>query len=173
MYCTCCILGIHGWFALRAPQSHRLHVHVPISSGSSGAKPPNETSQLQYVGGMELTLAFTREEDRELVLSHAAAMTGWALPPKCLVPPKLMSREGEKGGRSESREGSDDKNRANSTTCASAVSSPGKCKWWRLDIVVGGAWVPLEVVTVVGSDESPTYNYLYLRYKFFEEGTCT
>ena len=47
-------LGACGWFALYC----------------KGDTPD------RYVGGVELTLSFTREEDRELVLSHAARL-GW------------------------------------------------------------------------------------------------
>lgn len=51
------LLGASGWFPLYCKGD------TPLTAD-------------RYVGGVELTLSFAREEDRELVLSHAARL-GW------------------------------------------------------------------------------------------------
>ena len=68
-----------------APLSPLLTAFFIVPLGASGwfvlyCKGDTPLTADRYSGGVELTLSFTREEDRELVISHAARL-GWKSDP--------------------------------------------------------------------------------------------
>ena len=138
----CFYLGVCGWLPL-----------YPPAKNSNVAAPElitNHTSTTEYVGGIEVSLSFSSDEDRELVLSHGQEL-GWVPANTDRVTlDGAVQREGVKGeGKRELKD--------------------EKCRW-KFSIEVTEVSVPVEAVTILLSQDPAPYMYCYLKYRFFDSG---
>lgn len=146
------LLGVRGWFPLHPPKSSGDEDRELASEAASPDKPLLE----EYVGGVELSIFFTNQEDRQLILSSALKM-GWKVPNGCginlpsLVPSPVSQTQEEVTGVREVR--------------CSVRGGEG----WRLDLNVNSLWVPLDAVaSPVPTATNPTYKYCFVRYRFMD-----
>lgn len=144
------LLGVRGWFPLHPPKSSDDRDRQSASEAASPDTPPLE----EFVGGVELSIFFTNNEDRKVILSSALKM-GWKAPKSCSIDcpslvPVLHTRE----------EVMDDRE----VGCG-VEGGEG----WRLDLSVNSLWVPLDaVVSPVPTAANPTYKFCFIRYRFMD-----
>jgi len=138
------LLGVRGWFPLHPPKSSDDGDQELASEAASPDKPLLE----KYVGGVELSIFFTNQEDRQLILSSARKM-GWKMP--SLVPSPVSQIQEEVTGVGE-------------VGCGVRGG-----EGWRLDLNVNSLWVPLDAVaSPVPTATNPTYKYCFVRYRFMD-----
>lgn len=142
--------GVHGWFPLfplLRNSDTQGYAPGPISNSASGSVNP-------YVGGLEVSLSFSNNEDRKLVLGRGLEM-GWKIPESCMVNTEGLDE------MIESFQG-----RQSSKTCDSLRSLIR----WKFCLKMTELWVPLEAVTIPMSEDPAPYLYCFLRYRFFDSG---
>ena len=107
-----------------------------------------------YVGGVEVSLAFSNDEDRKLILARGLEL-GWRIP---------------EGGRF-NMEGLDELVASDHEERVERISdclkSPVR---WKFCVKMTEFWVPMEAVTISMSEDPAPYLYCFLRYKFFDSG---
>ena len=130
-----------GWLPLYPPAKNSNIAAPELITNHSSA---------EYVGGIEVSLSFSSDEERELVLSHGQEL-GW-VPANTdrVAVGGAVQREGVKGeGKRELKD--------------------AKCRW-KFSIEVMEISVPVEAVTILLSQDPAPYMYCYLKYRFFDSG---
>ena len=137
-------VGVSGWFPLYPPvRSSKNRDAAPELTGNSDShRAPC------YVGGVEISLTLSKDDDRQLILSHGLEM-GWKLPEGSRL--NCLDELREEGERENGR----------------LASSKSRLKFC---VKVTELWVPVETVTIMMSEDPAPYMYCYVRYKFFDSG---
>lgn len=152
VFCTCictawssiCI-GISGWIPLY-PLVSSSHAAPELTSNYH-----NSHSMPCYVGGVEVSLSLSNQEDRQLILSQGKDM-GWKLPEGHHLNCLDELKEDRMGGEG----------RVDGGLLGSSKSR------LRFSVKVTDLWVPMETVTIAMSEDPAPYMYCYLKYKFFD-----
>ena len=141
-----CFAGVHGWLPLYPPSQN---------TDETAPDQIDNPSDPPYVGGIELSLSFSTDEDRQQVLSRALEV-GWKPPPTAGRGGATDVERGElvgEGGR-EGRE---------------RLLKDSKCRW-KFSVKVTELVLPIEAVTISMSEDPAPYMYCFLRYRFFDSG---
>ena len=139
--------GIHGWFVLESPVAAALSLNSPKSY---------ESGDSSIAGGVEISVAFTNEEIRDLVVS-SGLRHGWRLPDAGFFPgatPQLQLPLTTNRGSGSTRK---------------EIEKP--CfdgKNIRFEISISHASLRLSAVDIPTASQ-PTHKYCFLRYRFFDK----
>ena len=141
-----------GWFPLHPP----VHTSNIVDSAPEIMTNPDTPTALCYVGGVEVSLSFSSDEDRKFVIARGVEM-GWKLSDNSRINTAFLDKEivtalGEKSGESSDGGGF------------------GSSSRWRFSVKATKLWVPMETITIAMSEDPAPYMYCFLRYKFFDSG---
>ena len=148
-----CSVGVRGWFPLYPPLSNSVnHESAPESISN-----PDLHTACHYVGGVEVSLSFSSDDERKSILARGLEM-GWK-PPESNMSGLDELLELYQGGKG--REGEREGGCLRNPVC------------WRFCVNVTELLVPIETVAIAMLEDPAPYLYCFLRYRFFDSGTHT
>ena len=116
-----------------------------------------------YVGGVEVSLSFSRDDDRKFILARGLEM-GWKFPEGSRINTSGLDEllelyQGVRGReRGEEREGVRE---------GGCLKDPVR---WKFRVNATELLVPVETVTITMLEDPAPYMYCFLRYRLFDSG---